>query len=221
MVQLLQLMQLSDGTLPIGAVAHSFGLESLAEWSVVTPASLESFLHGYLEQQAPLECLNVRAGFTARITRQSPAPFCRRLDAIRQASESREASVSLGRRFLTLCSKILPIDAAGSLESAFRKESAHHVLVFGYVGALLDFDQDETVAAFLHQAIAAIISSAQRLIQVGQRQATALQWTLKPAIVSVVETTRNQDIDSAGSFMPFLDIASMRHPQLETRLFLS
>lgn len=221
MVKLLQLMQLTDGTLPIGTAAHSFGLESLAEWEFVRPETLEAFLRSYLQEQGPVECLYARAAFSAGVMGRDPAFLCRRLDAIRQPRESREASISLGRRFLSLCQSIASAEDAERLRVAFHEESPHHVLVFGFVGALLGFNEEETVAAFLHQAIAAMVSSAQRLMPVGQRQATALQWAIKVQIVSVVKGSRSLDLNSVGSFLPFLDIASMRHPRLETRLFLS
>jgi urease accessory protein len=214
-------MQLSDGTLPIGATAHSFGLESLAEWDMVRPSGLEAFLESYLQEQAPVDCCYLRAAFAAGRKREKTAFLCRRLDALRQARESRDASVSLGQRLMMLASGIVPSDPRDVLQEAFRGESTHQVLVFGYLSALLGFDEDTMVAAFLQQTLAAIVSTAQRLMPVGQRQATALQWSLKSRIVAVMETSRGQDLMRTGAFMPLLDIGSMRHPRLETRLFLS
>ena len=221
MVQLLQLMQLSDGTLPIGATAHSFGLESLVEWEMVHPAGLEAFLDSYLQEQAPVDCCYLRAAFAAGKKREKTASLGSRLDALRQARESRAASIALGQRLLMLANGVLPVGLGAILEDAFAGESTHHLLVFGYVAALLQFDEDTTVAAFLQQAVASIISTAQRLMPVGQRQATSLQWSLKATIVSVMEASRGRDYMLAGAFMPVLDIGSMRHPRLETRLFLS
>jgi urease accessory protein UreF len=43
-------------------------------------------------------------------------------------------------------------------------------LVFGYAGAVLAIAEEMVVAAFLHQAVATVVSSAQRLLPVGQRQ---------------------------------------------------
>ena len=222
MLQLLQLMQLRDGTLPIGAAAHSFGLETLTDWNLVQPSDLDSFIDSYLQEQAPSDCCYVRAAFGAARNSEKPSLLCQRLDALRQARETREASISLGQRLLTLCLDIVSAQVADSLHQAFHNESPHQVVVLGFLGALLGFEEDETAAAFLQQTVAMIVSSAQRLIAVGQRQSMSIQWNKTEQIVSsVVKKSRSEDIFTVNCFMPLLDIGSMRHPRLETRLFLS
>jgi urease accessory protein len=221
LLQLLQLMQLRDGTLPIGAAAHSFGLETLTEWSLVQPATLDSFIDTYLQEQAPSDCCYVRAAFVAALHSEKPSLLCQRLDAMRQARETRDASVCLGQRLLTLCLDIVSVEVADALRAAFHNESTHQVVVIGYIGALLQFGDDETAAAFLQQTVATLVSSAQRLIAVGQRQSMSIQWNKTERIVSVVKKSRSEDIFTVNCFMPLLDIGSMRHPRLETRLFLS
>ena len=50
MERLLRLLQLADSALPVGAAAHSFGLESLIQEGLLGADELESFLRGYLEE---------------------------------------------------------------------------------------------------------------------------------------------------------------------------
>jgi urease accessory protein len=224
-IQFLQLMQLSDSALPIGTAAHSFGLESLAEWDEVRADTLELFLKAYLQEQALLEvsyCRSAHKTFALGATNnEQMAVLCARLSATKPAKESRDGSISLGNRLLAVCHSILPEENARALTRLFQNKEPHHAIVFGYIGAMLNFDEDLTVAAFLQQTVAALISAAQRLLPVGQRQAAAALWNLKPEIIRVVERCRNLDSFATGSFMPMTEIASMRHPRLETRLFLS
>src|SRR5437660_424593 len=52
---LLRLLQLADSALPVGAAAHSFGLESLIQEGLLGAGELESFLLAYLEESGRLD----------------------------------------------------------------------------------------------------------------------------------------------------------------------
>ena len=109
---LLRLLQLADSALPVGAAAHSFGLESLFEDGLLAADELERFLRGYLEESGALEAGFCRAAY--QLSQLDGDEFAtewldlnERLSARKAPRESREASLALGRRFLGLAAELL------------------------------------------------------------------------------------------------------------------
>jgi urease accessory protein len=68
-----------------------------------------------------------------------------------------------------------------------------------------------------------MVSACQRLMPLGQSQAGQILWRLKAAIVEACgpEDGAQLELDEISCFTPLLDLGSMRHPSLETRLFIS
>ena len=57
----LRLLHLSDSALPIGALAHSLGIETLVSEGLLKVSDLQNFLRGYLEEAGRVEATFCRA----------------------------------------------------------------------------------------------------------------------------------------------------------------
>ena len=225
----LQLSQLADSALPIGTTAHSFGLETLVAENILTVESLETFLRDYLAETGTLECAFCRLSYRLHTDNASFATkwlaLNARLSAYKTARESRNASATLGRRFLQLA---LGLEDHSLLRQAIQiskdaREDIHHSIAFGLVGGILEIDETAIVLAYLQQTLLGLVSACQRLLPLGQNRASNIVWHLKT--LGIASAERSAEIALNGDeftlFTPLLEVASMRHPVLTTRLFIS
>jgi urease accessory protein len=224
----LRLLHLADSALPIGALTHSFGLESLVSAGMLKVSNLPSFLHGYLQEAGMLEAVTCREVFQLGIEQQKFSAvrwieINDFLSAIKLARESRVASGVLGRNFLQAAIALGDFAVLQEAREASLKSMSlmHHAAAFGLVSATFGFDETPAVLAYLHQMTASLVSACQRLLPIGQNAATRILWNLKPAIVEVSELSANRSLDTVTCFMPLLDWGAMEHPALPTRLFIS
>ncbi len=213
-LRFLQLLHLADSALPVGAAAHSFGLEGLVAENHLAVQDLFDFLAAYLHEAGQLEAVFVYAGYHAAST-EHWQQLNQRMSAMKAARETREASLRLGKRFAGLAAE------AFAIEAQFTAAPIHLPLIFGHVGRCLAAPVEEVVAAYLHQSISGLVSACQRLLPLGQSAAATLLWRLKPKILHAVAIARETPVDDAYVSQPLLDLASARHPGLHTRLFIS
>ncbi len=136
--------------------------------------------------------------------------------AMRPARESREASLKLGRRLLSLAASLQPdrrLHFAGEV---------HLATAFGLIGSVLGLEAADAAGGYLHQSLFGAVSACQRLLPLGQTQAMQMLWQMKPAMATTIrQACSKPEISTFWSLQPMLEIASMRHPLLPTRLFIS
>jgi len=227
----LRLLHLADSALPIGSLAHSFGLETLVARGTLEVRNLPDFLHGYLQEAGGAEAVFCRAAFrlahTERVfPREDWIALNARLSALKPAREARAASVTLGENFLRC---VLAMGDSSSLREALEAAQArpgafaevHHSTAFGLAAGALGFEEDASALAFLHQQTAGLVSACQRLLPLGQTAAARILWNLKPVMLEIAARSAACNVDDICCFTPLLDWGAMEHPALSTRLFVS
>jgi urease accessory protein len=217
----LALLHLTDSALPIGTAAHSFGLETLVAEGALAVGDLAGFLADYIAEIGGVEggccraahALGAEAGPGWEDAWQA---LNDRFGAMKPARESRAASAVLGRRLLAIVAQLLPSPVLAAAQG-----DAHHAAAFGLIGGALGVEADLTVAAYLQQLVAGLVSACQRLLPLGQSQAQHLIWTSRPAVVAAATASAGRDWTAAACCVPAVELASLRHPLLATRLFIS
>jgi len=238
----LGLLQFSDGLFPVGSYAHSFGLESYTAAGTIHDANgVESFLLSYLQGSvAPTDVIAAIASRKAALSEALGIERCiiidHQLDAMKSASELRDASRQMGRQTLRIAAnlgepftqhglhgvhgrhKLIPklFDAVDKSETP-----GHHAIAFGAVGAVLGWQDAEMACALLYSTCAGLAAAALRLLPLGQLAGQRILRSLAPSIASLAKEVQGADLADIWSFAPGIEIAAMRHALLDARLFRS
>nr|BBH92986.1 hypothetical protein KTA_11850 [Thermogemmatispora argillosa] len=230
-LQVLHLLQLCDSALPVGSSAHSFGLETLVAEELLTVERLEEFLGAYVAEAGLLEGVFFGRGWRlAAVTSvekllQDWRRLNAELSALRPARESRQASIMMGRRLLHLVQSWFSDERLARVQQVALHEdgASHYTLALGLLCGLLAIEERAALAAFLQQQLAALLAACQRLLPLGQRRAMQLLWRLKPVLLAVTEQALRclESGEEPWQWTPLVELASLRHPSLETRLFIS
>lgn len=151
----------------------------------------------------------------------------RRIGALKPARESRAGSASLGRNFLAAVLALGDFPAlraalfAAKQSSESKENAMHHAPAFGLAAGALGLGEERAVLAYLHQSVASLVLACQRLLPLGQTEATRILWNLKPAVIAAATRSGAREPGDACCFMPLLDWGAMEHTALRTRLFVS
>ena len=224
---LLYLLQTATSFFPTGAFAHSYGFETLSQDGTIVDAAT-------LQRQALLWLRHGMASADGAVcamawaaTRDGRDADLEALDdtlnALRITRETREASLSTGRAFIRAGVDAFAEPGLRRYESAVAAGVClgHYATAFGVAGHDAGVPQLDTVAALLHSGLTSLIGVAARIIPLGQ---IAVQKIVAEARVEVLECARRAltiELDDLGTSTALLDVASMAHERIYTRLCIS
>jgi len=227
MDRFLSLLQFTDGLFPAGAYAHSFGLETCVQSGEIRDAlGVETFLRAYLEGSAgPTDAVGVLCARRAAATEDLPTCLAldETIDAMKTAKELRDASRQMGRQTLRVATNLSghPLLEEFSRAVADEITPGHHSVAFGMMGGVVRWDPLEMTNAYLYATSAALVGAALRLLPLGQLAGQRILWNVRPLVAKLAEEAQGKNQDDMWSFLPALEISSMRHALLEARLFRS
>jgi urease accessory protein len=222
------LLQLSDSTLPIGAYAHSFGLEGLVQIGAVSDVhDLERFLTREMlgtltEVELPL-IRHTRAALEnndlAALTRLDHLAF-----ATRPTAELRSSSSRMGRQLLNLAPQLLVEELTNSPAWQLVLDSLPHRQTSTATAVLHHFRQVPNNAG-LHattwQTLSGLAQAGLKLLHLGPSAIQGILARCTAVIPNAVAASLSIPEEAIGSYTHLWDIASSRHERAPARLFIS
>lgn len=221
------LLQIANSSFPTGAFNHSYGFETwFSDDTVTDGASFEIACRDWLIYcMARSEGIAVaRACEMARLGDDAGLlDLDSRVAALKLSRESREASSMTGGALLSAYLDIFNRPGLEYYATAVQSGRAegHHSVIFGAICGLSDIDVTDAVLTFLQTAVSGLAGVASRLIPLGQVETQRIIAHTWPLIQEASLMAVEADVDDMNAATLSLDVASMQHENLKTRLCIS
>ncbi|OFV94168.1 MAG: hypothetical protein A3G76_01015 [Acidobacteria bacterium RIFCSPLOWO2_12_FULL_65_11] len=222
----MSLLHLCDSLFPLGGFAHSDGLESATSSGAVSSASdLGHWLDVCLDEAiGRLDGPAVLHAWTAFHDRdwEALARLDQEVVALRPSSSARRASRAMGSRLLVTWQALYPDPRLAHALRLTHEGRLGPALPVAFAGACVaaGIDRRDAVDAFAYTRLAATISSAMRLMPIGQSEAHRLLTETLARVPATVDAMIEKGW-APESFAPAMDIATMTQQYLHSRLFRS
>ena len=224
---LLSLLQLTDSMLPVGAYAHSAGLETYVQLGIVK--DIES-AREFVTQMISInlhytDAALVSLAYEAVITGDWPAVLNldENCNAVKLPEEIRQASQKLGKRLLKVFEPVCANDFLVMFKQAIDRHETpgHYSITFGLCSAAMKISKVSALTGFYYNACAGMVTNCVKLVPLGQQHGQELLFSLQPLIERLVIDSLEPDMERIGFCCPGFDIRCMQHESLYSRLYMS
>ncbi len=207
---LLTLAQWFSPAYPVGAFAHSHGLEQLvAEGAVRGAAELREWLEDILTHgSGHSDGLFLAAAWRAR----SPGELEEIDAACRAFAAGRERLAELELQGAAFC-------RATAAAFGLALPTLSYPVAVGRAASLEGLPLPPVLLLYLQAFAANLVSAAQRLIPLGQTEAQTLIHALSPLLSRIAAGAESGDLSTLSGTAFLADISAMRHETRQPRIF--
>ena len=224
---LLYLLQVATATFPTGAFSHSYGFEALIHDDYIADAATlqrEALL--WLRYGIALtDGVGVAEAYRAAQSNDTEglADLDALLSAIKLTRESREASLSTGNAFMHATLDAFPAEQLRRYHALVEAGvcAGHYATAFGVAALDARIALHDALVAFLQSTLSNLIGVAARIIPLGQISVQRILADSRLSILECAQAALRTSRSDMASLTVRLDIASMAHEHLYTRLCIS
>jgi urease accessory protein len=219
---LLRLLQLTNSALPVGAYSYSEGLETLCQQGAIASATdLQHWLSQELQQGAiAIETAIMVRCWQAHQQQDWPALIAWNdwFIANRETEELRSQSLQMGRSLLRL---LRDLGTTDSIPRELMESACTFPCAFGIGASGWGIGISEAVLGYGQSWVTNGVSAGVKLIPLGQTQGQATILALNALITAMSDRALSQTDDVLEGCSWGLQLASMAHESLYSRLFRS
>jgi len=224
---LLNLLHLTDPTLPIGGFSHSAGLETYVQKGIVKDTeSAKAFIIEMLSKNihytdATFVSLAYDAATTNNQTRiMELDDYC---SAVKLPKEMRMASNKLGLRLLKIFQPLSDNQCIHQYADAIKTQQVvgHYCIAFGLLAHALQVSKQDTLTGFYYNAAVGFVTNCVKLIPLSQQSGQAILFSLHSLMNELAIENIQPDEEMIGLCSTAFDIHSMQHERLYSRLYMS
>jgi len=224
---LLNLLHITDPTLPVGGFSHSAGLETYVQaGKVKDTVTAGEFIKAMLSKSIHYtDAAFVSLGYdnAANNNWSGLKDLDDECTAVKLPMEMRQASRKMGIRLLKifqpLCQHVLLDQYVKAIKN--QEVSGHYCLVFGVLASVLNISKSEALTGFYYNAAVGFVTNSVKLVPLSQQHGQEILFSLHELIDELVERSLQPDKGLIGLCCSGFDIRSMQHERLYSRLYMS
>lgn len=224
---LIEILHITDPTLPIGGFSHSNGLETYVQQKLVNNmSSTQEFVESMLRNNYKFNdglAVKLAYDFTLENNLDQILKLDNESNALKAPREVREGSQKLGMRLIKIYEQLLDDPFLNTINDLIleKKMQGHYAVIYGIITALLKLDKEKATCAFLYNAAVGIITNAVKLVPLGQTDGQQIIYNVQPLIENLTLEIMELERDMHGVCNAALDIKCMQHEHLYSRLYMS
>lgn len=208
---------------PVGSFTYSHGLETAVEdGRVRTATDVAAYVEAVLARGGGWvdAVLFVHAYETAGDAAAFDA-IAELAGAFRGSSETALESRQQGGSFLSVTRKAWPHPTLDAFAARWEGRPMAHTVVMALACAAHAIPLEPALHGWLHATAANLVSAGVRLVPLGQTDGQLALAALSHAIPAIAAKATITSLDDLGTAAPDLELASLAHETLYTRLFRS